>query len=64
MRTEVSIMPQRFTFSTPSVFRNGVPMDVDVTITVDINKLKVPAEDIKQKLATTFSEVLEYFDQY
>ena len=58
MRTEVSIMPQRFTFSTPSVFRNGVPMDVDVTITVDINKLKVPAE------ATTFSEVLEYFDQY
>lgn len=65
MRVEPEVSPQRFTFYSTRVFRNnGEPLDVDITIIVDVNKLKVPAEDIKQKLTATFSGALEYFDQY
>lgn len=61
--TKLSITPQQFLFSTPSIKgAQGDTIKPGLDITIRIDTYKVNKEQLKKNLAAIFNEVLDYFE--
>ena len=61
--TKLSITPQQFLFSTPSITSaQGDTIKPGLDVTIRIDTYKVNKEQLKKNLAAIFDEVLDYFE--
>ena len=61
--TKLSITPQQFLFSTPSIKgAQGDTIKPGLDITIRIDTYKVNKEQLKKNLAAILNEVLDYFE--
>ena len=61
--TKLSITPQQFLFSTPSIkSAQGDTIRPCLDVTIRIDTYKVSKEQLNKNFASIFDEVLEYFE--